>query len=201
MANLTELQRFYESVQTVPKLVSDLALSIAEAQRRMDVTYIQDLTDFIKLASQYLGSGNRAPETLIALFRAMGPTRYQFTETVLETRADLQMTTLSEATVGGTLGFNAPFAVSVNASYMRRSGLDARAAATIRTVLHAVSADQAVGQALLDAAQKATGATLPDSSRYKALDEVFRTLKEALPPAEEAAPATPASPEGEGGST
>ena len=48
MAN-NEMANFYNDLQTVPKLVSDLALSIAEAQRRLDHDYIENLTEFAKV--------------------------------------------------------------------------------------------------------------------------------------------------------
>jgi hypothetical protein len=177
---------FYNNLQTLPKLISDLALSVAEAQRRMDVNYMTDLTAFLKIASSMYatqagtagagtagGSGGTSAPTdqVIGLFKTMMPSRYQFTETVVEVRADLQMTTGSE--FKGSLGINVPTAVTVNASYTKRTATDYQAAALIRTVLTAVPADPGVMQSLLTAAQQAPGAALPTDARYKALSDAF----------------------------
>jgi hypothetical protein len=121
------------------------------------------------------GNATVPPADLISLFKAMGPTRYQFTETVVEIRADMQLTTGSQFTVG----VSAPFAVAVNASYTRRTASDYRASALIRTVLHAVSADPGVMQTLLNAA--ATVKTeLPEKEGQKALQEAFAGLAQTF---------------------
>jgi hypothetical protein len=168
---------FYNNLQTLPKLISDLALSVSEAQRRMDINYIQDLTAFLKLISSFYkaegGQPPPQPDQLLSLFKAMMPSRYQFTETVVEVRADLQMTTGTQFTGGGSLGINVPVAVTVNASYTKRSATDHRASALIRTVLNAVPADPGVMQSLLTAAAAAPGAQPPDDARYKALADAF----------------------------
>jgi hypothetical protein len=188
---------FYDNLQTLPKLISDLALSVSEAQRRMDVSYMNDLTAFLKIvASMYApgggaggagataggqGGGTALPtDQLMALFRTMMPSRYQFTETVVEVRADLQMTTGSE--MKGTLGINVPSAVTVNASYTKRTATDYQAAALIRTVLNSVPADPAVMQGLLTAAQQAPAAALPTDTRYKALSDAFSGFNAAATP-------------------
>jgi hypothetical protein len=191
---------FYNNLQTLPKLISDLALSVAEAQRRMDVSYMNDLTAFLKIVSSMYaapgggaggagggaaaggGGGTALPtDQLMALFRTMMPSRYQFTETVVEVRADLQMTTGSE--FKGTLGVNVPSAVMVNASYTKRTATDYQAAALIRTVLNAVPADPAVMQGLLTAAQQSPAAALPTDTRYKALSDAFSGFNAAATPA------------------
>jgi hypothetical protein len=184
---------FYNNLQTLPKLISDLALSVAEAQRRMDVNYMNDLTAFLKIVSSMYpapagGGGGAQPgppptDQVIALFKTMMPSRYQFTETVVEVRADLQMTTGSEFTAGGSLGINVPVAVTVNASYTKRTATDAQASALIRTVLNAVPADPGVMQGLLTAAQQAPGAALPDGARFKALSDAFTGFNTAATPA------------------
>src|SRR5689334_20564514 len=102
---LTTFDNFYQNLQTLPKLISDLALSVAEAQRRMDVSYVEDLTAFMQtISSFYSKTSAPPPDQLLNLFKAMAPSRYQFTETVVDVRADLQMTTESQLSVGGSLG-------------------------------------------------------------------------------------------------
>lgn len=186
MSTSTPFDDFYNNLQTLPKLISDLALSVAEAQRRMDVNYMNDLTAFMKIvSSMYHGESGAGPVTpptdqVIALFKTMMPSRYQFTETVVEVRADLQMTTGSEFTAGGSLGINVPVAVTVNASYTKRTATDYQASALVRTVINAVPADPGVTQSLLTAAQQAPGATAPDVTRYKALNDAFTGFSTAL---------------------
>ena len=194
---MKEFEDFFNNLQTLPKLISDLALSVSEAQRRMDVTYMNDLTAFLKIISSMYpalpaagaggapgaegGAGAIVPpsDQLIALFKTMMPSRYQFTETIVEVRADLQMTTGSDFT--GSLGINVPAAVTVNASYTKRTAADYQAAALIRTVLNAVPADPELMQSLLTAAQQAPGATPPSETRYKALSEAFSGFNQAAP--------------------
>ena len=112
MANGTDLDKFYAGLQTVPRLISDLALSVAEAQRRLDVDYCRALADFFMLVSSFYvrkdGGSVPPPDQLVSLFHALGPSRYQFTETVLEVRADMQIATSSQMSAGITVGLERP---------------------------------------------------------------------------------------------
>jgi hypothetical protein len=145
----------------------------------MDEAYIRDLGEFAKVIARLAGSGEGSAEKFLALFRNMGPTRQQITETVLEVRADLQMASATE--LGGKLdlGITVPFAVSVNASYSRRTATDARASAMIRTTLNAVPASEQVMTALLPRAGEPQHTELPSSDRFRSMLAVF---EEALPP-------------------
>ena len=188
-----EMAAFYDSMETLPKLISDLALSVAEAQRRLDQNYIESLTAMAGIFS-LLSKGNKAAmDQFSAMFKAMGPSRYQFTETVVEVHADLQMSTMSQTQIGAKVGFSAPVAVAINASYTRRSAYDARAAATIRTVLNAVPSDSALMGPLLQRAGDNPHAILPDSNRYKSMWEAFGQFLQAVPalPGESSPPESP----------
>jgi hypothetical protein len=189
-----QMTEFYDSLETLPKLISDIALSIAEAQRRLDQNYIESLTAMAGIFGNLIKTDASKVADFGAFFKAMGPTRYQFTETVVEVRADLQMTTMSQTQVAGSVGFTAPVAVAVNASYTRRNSYDSRAAATIRTVLNAIPSDTALMSQLLDRAGSPPSATLPDSARYKALWDAFGQFVQAVPslPAASSPPASPA---------
>ena len=190
---MEDFKDFYDNLMTLPKLISDLALSVAEAKRRMDVNYLQDLKAFMQIVSSlYLAPPKNAPagtawtppsKQALELFEAMGPSRFQFTEVVIETRADLQMSTSSLTKLGGTAGITVPFAVSVNASYEKRTATDARAAALVRVVMNSVTADAKLMTTLLDAAKNSPGAPLPDDSRYQALAEAFKSLESPKPTA------------------
>ena len=178
MAN-NEMAKFYNDLQTVPKLVSDLALSIAEAQRRLDHDYIENLTEFAKVigsVSQLTASDPANAGRFTELFRQMAPSRYQFTETVLEVRADIQMSQFNETNAGVNLGIKASvFALAINASYTKRSAYDARSAALIRTTLHAITSDSIMDK-LLQRAANAPQTTMPETKRYAEIAEALKAL-------------------------
>jgi hypothetical protein len=180
-----QMQDFYNNLQTVPKLVSDLALSIAEAQRRLDHDYLQNLAEFVRVIASVgqLGSpGGIDVDRFLTLFRAMAPSRYQFTETTLEVRADLQMGSMSDFSGGVNLGIKTPvFALAINASYSKRSAYDAHASALIRTVLNAVPADPGVMDKLLPRAGEVPHAPAPITGRYAELAKAFRELLDLAP--------------------
>jgi hypothetical protein len=186
MPDSPQLNDFYNGLQTVPKLISDLALGIAEAQRRLDGDYLDNLAEFFRLVSTLQGAGSMpvaaTADQFLSLFRAMAPSRYQFTETVVEVHADLQMSSLSELKIGGNVGIKAGvFALAVNASYTKRTAYDARASAVIRCTLNAVPAEPGMLDKLLPRAGDPPHAELPQTQRYKDLAEAFKTLLQLTP--------------------
>lgn len=175
------IDQFYQTLQTLPKLIGDLGLNIAEAQRRLDQEYLENLGKLVSIVKTL----NPNLAEFQELFKLIAPSRYQFTETVVEVRADLQMSSATELGVTGSLGIKTPMiAAVVGASYARRSALDYQAAATIRTVINAISADTGVMTALLSAARTAPGAALPDGDRYKPLLEALKAVLPAPAPAQ-----------------
>lgn len=186
----------FHSLHTVSNLLSELALSVAAAQSQLDADYVRNLKDYLRMVSQLRGRsagaapGLTAPE-LLTLLQATAPARHQFTETTVEVRADLQMSTLSELGVSGEFGGRAGiFAVAVNAAYTRRSAYDHRAAATIRSVIHSVPASPGVMEKLLSSAASSAPATLPSPARYRELTEIFDGLLKTLPAPQSQTPAT-----------
>jgi len=176
MAKLEELDKFYTSLQTLPRLISDLALSVAQAQERLDINYAKRLTEILELIVR-LPANDPTKAAVLAIVKNLLPSHYQFTETVVEVRADLQMATSSNFTIGGSLGVTLPpFAVAVNASYSKRTAMDVRSSALIRTVLQAVTPDTELTQKMLTAAGSAPGTTLPDTNSFKALQEVLQNM-------------------------
>ena len=187
MANDDRIQEFYDSLQSVSKLVGDLALNIAEAQTRLDEDYIRTLSGFSKVLRQVIADRDLSNDQFVAFFKSLAPSRYQFTETVVEVRADLQLAGGNELRAAAEIGYKTPvLAATVNASYVNRSAYDYRAAALIRTVLHAVPPDLAVLETLLSRADQTESAELPEGSRFQALAEAFSGL---LGPAAANAPA------------
>jgi hypothetical protein len=184
---MAPIDKFYDSLQTVPKLIRDLALGVAEAQRALDHDYLLNLAEFTKVIRSAVVPDPAAPipaGEYIGLFRAMAPSRYQFTETSAEVHADLQLASSNELQVGGEIGLKAAvFAVAVNASYTRKNAYNYEAAATIRTVIHAVPADPGVMEKLVARAASAPSNQLPEDARWKVVAEAFQTLFKDKPPA------------------
>lgn len=182
--DVTRRQReFFDSLQSVAKLVGDLASSIADAQDRLDTSYVRNLAAFLE-AVRAATADLPDSEARINFIRSLAPSRYQFTETVVEVRADLQMTSATQLGLSASLGYRTPvLAAAVNASYVKRSAYDYRAAALIRTVLQAVPAEPAVMERLIAAARGAGAATLPEGSRFGDLADALKDLP-ALEPAE-----------------
>jgi hypothetical protein len=184
--NRDQLDRFYDRLQTLPGLIGNLGLSIAEAQRRLDQNYIESLTAFTKMIST-LGGGS-PPTTgsaaqFLELFRAIAPSHYQFTETAVEVRADLRVASASELQVGGQFGINKGiFSATVNFSYLKRSGSDYQASAALRSVINAIPADHAMLNELLARAGTPITAQFKADASFKAMMEALSELKE-LPPA------------------
>jgi hypothetical protein len=266
-----QLDKFYDRLQTLPALVGNLGLSIAEAQRRLDQNYIESLTAFTKIVSRVV-AGNppflavadaaadavpgasdkatpkeaaafvaaaadkaadpnnpdskavakaaadqvvnaeklatarlaalfvadaaaKAAADLISkmaplavtqyldLFKAIAPSHYQFTETVVEVRADLRVASESELKLGASLGITKGiFSAAVNFSYLKRSASDYQAAASLRSVLNAIPADHGLLGDLLARAGTPISANFKADASFKAMLEALNEMKE-LPPA------------------
>jgi hypothetical protein len=145
----------------------------------MDQNYMKDLAAFASVVLPLLQDGTGKADQFLSLFKAMAPSRYQFTETVVEVRADLQMSNASETGLEAAVGIKTPvFAVAVNASYTKRSAYDYQAAALIRTQLNAIPANPDLLDKLLDPGS--VSAQLPDPGRYKVFAEIFNTFPKRL---------------------
>lgn len=182
--------------QSVTALVSGLALSIAAAQEELDEHYVDSLSQLLT-AVKDAGLANTTAETL-SLIKSIAPSRYQFTETTLEVRADIRMAEAKELEFGVSATFkNQVAAVAVNASYIKRSGYDYRSAARIRTVLHAIPADPGLIDKYLQAARQGDSIQLfSKSTRFEKMignvPKLEASKAPALPsPASEAAPPSP----------
>lgn len=198
MANDEKIQEFFDSLQSVSKLVGDLALNIADAQTRLDEDYLRTLSGFSQALRQVVVDHDLSTEQFLAFFKSLAPSRYQFTETTVEVRADLQLAGGSELRAAAEIGYRTPvLAATVNASYVNRSAYDYRAAALIRTVLHAVPPDLSILETLLNRAGDPASVQLPEGSRFSSIAEALSTL---LAPAAQTPADTPPANEGtEGG--
>src|SRR5688500_1408866 len=180
-----KLDKLYGGLQTLPKLIRDLALSVARAQTALDQNYMESLAAFTKIVKQAVGNDGSAAD-YINLFKAIAPSRYQFTETVIEVRADLQIASVSQTEVGAEVGINREvFAATVNFSYLKRSASDYQAAAVVRTVLNAIPAEPGVLEKLLERGGDPPTAELRGESALKGLKEALGDFgtPAPLPPA------------------
>lgn len=153
-----------KDLTNVPSIVGGLGLSVAEAQKAFNLDYIENIERLVALAKVILGEqkqGADGPEPLDAaekkslddvravfedLLRAAAPPQYQFTETTLAVRMDLAQS----MDVGGSAGFGVNLgAVAVNAALTLGYSYDYRAAAEVKTVLHATKLNAQVTDQLL----------------------------------------------------
>lgn len=186
MAASDELDKFFNSFETLPGLIRNLALSVSQAQTELDRNYVESLAQFTDIINTALAGKDTqlAIEQYKTLFQAIAPSRYQFTETVVEVRADLQASSETSFSLDGNVGINAGiFAVAVNASYAKRSNTDYRAAALIRTVLNAIPADPTLVDKLLPrGGEEAPSVSLPprlQDAQTAALGEALQLLPAA----------------------
>lgn len=135
-----------DDLGAVPKIVADLGLGIAEAQKAMNLSYLEGVERLIAAtkmlldardpadATKPLAGAEQMKATLIEVLKALAPTRYQFTETTLSVKLDLsqRFTGAGSAELGANLG-----AVVVNAGMTLGFGYDYRGAAELTTVIHA----------------------------------------------------------------
>jgi hypothetical protein len=167
---MADPSKLINDLHHVPDIIASLGLGIAEAQRRMDLAYVQSLERIVVLAQALLG-GFKADAAdpskavkiddenakKVAEYRAqisdllikLAPARYQFTRTTLAVNLDLAQS----LDAGGSFGLSAGVgAVAVNAALSVTYGYDYRAAARCETTLEAVLPDPAAFRVLLDSA-------------------------------------------------
>lgn len=178
--NTSELTKQLNSVASI---VGNLGISIAEAQTRMDAAYVKSLTEVMAITASLQGTTaapSPSPEAVLTVIKAIGPSRYQFTETTLKVRLDLS----KSLDVSGSLGLGASFgAVAVNAALTVGYAYDYQAAAECTTVIHAVPTDDKVMTALLARAKEVGDKllTVPERSAVDAkLLEQLQSLNNAL---------------------
>jgi hypothetical protein len=177
--------KLFENLQTLPGLIGQLWLSVAEAQQHLDESYMENLIAFVNmvlpLVNKNASEGGDQAKQALELFKSVAPSRYQFTETTVEVRADLQMASAEEVGVSGKVKLGA---VAINAAYTKRTAYDYQASALIRTVLHAIPVSDVSLDKLLTAGSK-PGAVAPASAeRLKALTSLFEGLPKLQAPGE-----------------
>jgi hypothetical protein len=154
---------------------------------------LEDASEAEENAGQPIPAGGTFQAGLEALLRSLAPSRYQFTETTLDFSADLAETMDRNYQVGLGVGVQA---VVLNAAFSQGFSYDYRAAARITTVLHAISPDRSLTDALLGRAREIRSAalTLPDRSEteqrvWDRVGEIFGATTGQLTGEEEPEPA------------
>ncbi len=193
---MSETSKLINDLKSVPDIVAGLGLGIADAQKALNLGYLESLRTLVGLAQQLMGrqdagaaDGDALAQARTILEQTLGqlaPPRYQFTETTLTVRLDLSQTMSGAAQAGlGGVG-----AVVVSASLAAAFGMDYRGAAELRTVLHAIPAGASVFKDLLGRVEQldAKQASLPPRSTLdqKIIDvagDLSRRLTGSAPPA------------------
>ncbi|MEM7103690.1 MAG: hypothetical protein AAF502_11200 [Bacteroidota bacterium] len=143
----------------VPNIISSLGLGVAAAQKAFNLEYLQSIEQLFALAKMLRSKddADAYKEILNDIVKTMAPSRYQFTETTLTVRMDLAQS-LQQGTSAG-LGMSVG-AVTINAAFTQGFAYDYRAAAEVKTVLHAINFDANAMNVLLEKAKTLNEKTL-----------------------------------------
>ena len=125
-----------QDLRSVPNVVAELGLAIAQAQKQLNIDYLDSLKVLAAIAKDVLGSpGAEAEAFLKHLVMTAAPARYQFTETTVMVKMDLSESKQSQLAAGGGFGMAG---IVVNGSFSSGRSSEYRAGAEVRTVIHAV---------------------------------------------------------------
>lgn len=157
-------------LSSVPSIIGALGINIAEAQKALNADYLDNLERLFALVASLLNPRTPGKETIelseenrkvvTELLKQLAPSRYQFTETTLSVKLDLAQT----LDASFTAGINA---TTVTAAMTVGFGYDYRAAAEVKTVLHAVDATEQTRAVLLGRAATINDKMLTLSDKKK----------------------------------
>lgn len=181
MAN--QLDRLTGQLYHLPAIIGRLGISIAEAQKELDVNYVNAVGRLLTMIKDTMGNvpdGQTASAAAVELLKALAPSRYQFTETTIEFRADLSESMQLAAQAGLGLGTKA---LMVNAALALGYGYQYEAAARISCVLHARPVGPELASELLSRAKEINKDKLAlpapsdlDKDLSKAVTDVFNAI-------------------------
>jgi hypothetical protein len=179
MADTNEpvMDRLTGQLYHLPGIIGNLGISVANAQKALNSDYIRNVQIVIEMIGKMLENQDDPQADTVTvvkeLLKQMAPSRYQFTQTTLEFYADLAERKQKDmqAALGG--GFSS---VTISAGYAKSFGYDYRAAARVTAVLHALPANDATFQALIDQAKdiKLKADDMP--TKYQIEKEIFNGL-------------------------
>lgn len=182
---MPDMDRLTGQLYYLPNIIERLGLGIAEAQKGLNADYVDNVGKLMNLIKNFVGADAfsgvndeekkaEAKKLMSDLLLKLGPSKYQFTKTTLQFRADLSESV--DFAGSGGVGFGMG-AVAVSASAAIGFARDYRAAAEITTVLDAIPMEEgdAVLTKLLDSAGSLTVVPLPTGS-----PEVDQALHDSL---------------------
>lgn len=177
MAKEPVMDRLTGQLYHLPGIIGNLGISVANAQKTLNSDYIRNIQLIMDMINKMLENQPEPQadrlEMVKELLKQLAPSRYQFTETTLEFYADLaerKSTKLEGALGGGFAG------ITLSAGYARAFGYDYRAAARVRAVLHALPANDASFQPLIDRAKEIKFAPADLPAKYEIEAEIFNGL-------------------------
>ncbi len=199
---MSKLSKLVQDLSELPNIIGNLGLSIAAAQRAFNLDYIESMERLVAMAKELVGqdaeggaNADLKDSQLSTILRQISPSRYQYTETELEFRADLAQTKRSSVSAGLGIGVGA---IAVNASFTSAYGYDYRASARVRTVIHARDPEGAAFQQLLDRAKdlgkqalELPATSTVDKEVLAANERIFKQITGKEPP-EKVTTSTPA---------
>ena len=132
---MPQYDRLTSQLYHLPSIVGRLGISIAEAQKELNLDYVNSVGRLMEMIKTTVGADNAADvPAMQSLLEALAPSRYQFTETTIEFSADLSESVQKGVQIGASVGAGA---VMVNAAMTLGYAHDYRASARITSVLHA----------------------------------------------------------------
>ena len=132
---IPQYDRLTSQLYHLPSIVGRLGISIAEAQKELNLDYVNSVGRLMEMIKTTVGADNAADvPAMQSLLEALAPSRYQFTETTIEFSADLSESVQKGVQIGASVGAGA---VMVNAAMTLGYAHDYRASARITSVLHA----------------------------------------------------------------
>ncbi len=183
-------------LMTLPDLVGNFGVSIANAQKLMNDSYLETVAAYMTIFGAALRpeskelwgdaavGGGEPPKSLDAvksLLEQIAPSRYQFTETRIDFRAELfeARDLLVRGGFGG--GFGGAM-ITVSGAYGSRS--EYRAAARVTSTIHAIPSSEKTMAALLARVKEIGDIEVPTSSpergRISDLDGLDKTMLEKI---------------------
>lgn len=179
------MDRLTGQVSHIAGIIGKLGISLADAQKEMNADYLRNLLQLVKLISETARQSSekdKVMEEIKSLIELLAPSKYQFTETEFEFSADLSESREWEASGGLGLGLTG-FALTAAGGIAY--GYDYRAAAHIKTVLHASGPNRELTRALLDRAKGLAKVTDLEKVETKGVDLEIQTtlqkIKELIP--------------------
>lgn len=172
------MSKITKDLNSVAGIIGNLGLSIAQAQRELNLDYL-DAIERLTVLARSIGTAPEPGDTearekerafFVSFLTKFAPTRYQYTKTNLDVRLDLAQTLSASGGAGASASLGA---VAVNAAFSFSYGSQYQAAAECKTVIDAVmpDADANFFKDLMSFAEKAADGELQQPERATDIDK------------------------------